>query len=134
MGVTDDAFERATRRGAARRAKQPLAKAARYDRASGNVVIELSNGVEFSFPASSAQGLAGASASDLAKIEIAGGGTGIQFPRLDADLYVPALRRLARLTQMDGRAPGQGAAPPLWRSKRPRAQRQTRRSPQKQRV
>lgn len=91
MGVTDDAFERAKRRGVARRDKQPLAKAARYDRASGKVVIELRNGVEFSFPASSAQGLAGASASDLAKIEIAGAGTGIHFPRLDADLYVPAL-------------------------------------------
>lgn len=91
MGVTDDAFERATNRGAARRAKQPLAKAARYDRASGKVVVELSNGVDLSFPASAAQGLAGASASDLSKIEIVGAGTGIHFPRLDADLYVPAL-------------------------------------------
>ncbi|HRE45601.1 MAG TPA: DUF2442 domain-containing protein [Terricaulis sp.] len=91
MAHTDDEFERASQRGAVRRAKQVLAKAARYDRTSGKIVIELSNHIEIAFPAAAAQGLKGASAADLAKIEITGAGTGIHFPRLDADLYVPAL-------------------------------------------
>ncbi len=38
-----------------------------------------------------AEGLAGASPDDLAKIEISPTGLGLHWPRLDADLYVPAL-------------------------------------------
>jgi len=38
-----------------------------------------------------AKGLAGASPDDLAKIEISPTGLGLHWPRLDADLYVPAL-------------------------------------------
>ena len=38
-----------------------------------------------------AEGLAGASPDDLAQIEISPTGLGLHWPRLDADLYVPAL-------------------------------------------
>ncbi|MBR5949894.1 MAG: DUF2442 domain-containing protein [Actinomycetaceae bacterium] len=38
-----------------------------------------------------AEGLAGAAPGDLAEIEISPAGLGLHWPRLDADLYVPAL-------------------------------------------
>ena len=44
-----------------------------------------------SFAAERAQGLAGASPSDLAEIEITPSGYGLHWPRLDADLWLPAL-------------------------------------------
>ena len=37
------------------------------------------------------EGLAGASADELRAMEIDGQGLGIHFPKLDADLYVPAV-------------------------------------------
>jgi hypothetical protein len=42
-------------------------------------------------PVDRAQGLAGAKAADLAEIEISPTGLGLHWPRLDADLYLPAL-------------------------------------------
>jgi hypothetical protein len=37
------------------------------------------------------EGLSGACRADLAEIEISPTGTGLHWPRLDADLYIPAL-------------------------------------------
>lgn len=42
-------------------------------------------------PVDLAQGLAGARTADLADIEISPTGLGLHWPRLDADLYLPAL-------------------------------------------
>jgi hypothetical protein len=44
-----------------------------------------------SFSPERAQGLAGAKPSDLAEIEITPSGYGLHWPRLDADLWLPAL-------------------------------------------
>jgi len=65
--------------------------AARYDRRTGRVVIGLSSGLEVGFLPEKAQGLTGASAEELQEIEITPSGYGIHFPKLDADLYLPAL-------------------------------------------
>lgn len=67
------------------------AKAARYDARRKLIVVELANGSSFSFPPALAQGLAGARASELAQIEITPQGTGLHWPRLDADLTVEGL-------------------------------------------
>lgn len=67
------------------------AVAARFDRRNRRVVISLNTGVEIAFPAALAEGLADASAADLSEIEISPAGLGLHWPRLDADLYVPAL-------------------------------------------
>jgi hypothetical protein len=67
------------------------AVAARYDQSAGRVVVTLNTEVEISFPARSAEGLAGASADDLSAIEISPSGLGLHWPKLDADLYVPGL-------------------------------------------
>jgi hypothetical protein len=55
------------------------------------VVIGLDNGLELAFPPNLAQGLENATPAALAKIEISPLGTGLHWPELDADLYVPGL-------------------------------------------
>lgn len=67
------------------------AVSARYDRRRSRVVVALNTGVELAFPTRLAEGLAGASPDDLGEIEISPAGLGLHWPRLDADLYVPAL-------------------------------------------
>lgn len=67
--------------------------AAYYDAAGGRVIVELRNGCAFAFPAEMAQGLRGASAADLAEVEVTPDGYGLHWEALDADLAVPALLR-----------------------------------------
>lgn len=67
------------------------AVSARYDRRRSRVVVALNTGVELTFPARLAEGLADASPDNLADIEISPAGLGLHWPKLDADLYVPAL-------------------------------------------
>lgn len=70
---------------------EPRAAAASYDRASGRVRIDLTNGCAFEFPVALAQGLEGAAAEDLAQVEVYPGGEGLRWQRLDVDLSVPGL-------------------------------------------
>ncbi len=88
--LTDEQFEAARRRGDAR-LQGPRAVAARYDAGRGRVVIALSTGVELGLAPRDVEGLAGASADDLRAVEIDSQGLGLHFPKLGADLYVPAL-------------------------------------------
>ena len=67
------------------------AVSARYDRRRSRVVVALNTGVELTFPTQLAEGLADASPDNLADIEISPAGLGLHWPKLDADLYVPAL-------------------------------------------
>ncbi len=83
--------EQANQRGARMRAKFPAAVDAHYDRRIARIMIRLSSGVELAFPPQNAQGLENAKPSDLDPIEVTPSGFGIHFPKLDADLYVPAL-------------------------------------------
>jgi protein involved in temperature-dependent protein secretion len=68
-----------------------FAVAARYDRRTANVVIGLSTGVEIWVAARLIEGLAGAGPDELAVIEISPAGLGLHWPKLDADVHVPAL-------------------------------------------
>lgn len=54
------------------------------------MVIEFANGYTYIFPAEMAQELSGADPTDLVEIEIDGVGLDLHWPRLEADLYVPA--------------------------------------------
>lgn len=67
------------------------AVSARYDRRRSRVVVTLNTGLEVAFPARLAEGLAEGSPEDLAVIEISPAGLGLHWPRLEADLYLPAL-------------------------------------------
>jgi hypothetical protein len=91
MSLTDANVRQAEKRMQARLKGQPRATSARYDRRGGRIVVGLSNGLELGVPVDLAQGLAGARPSDLANIEISPTGLGLHWPRLDADLYLPAL-------------------------------------------
>ena len=90
MAVTKTEFEQAKARALAEREAGHV-QSARYNRRGGRVTVQLSTGVEVTFPVTLAEGLAGASPEDLAEIEISPTGLGLHWPRLDADLYVPAL-------------------------------------------
>jgi len=86
-----DNFEAANRRGERVRASVPKAMSARYDRASGRIVVQLSSKLDVSFSPHDAQGLENARPSQLEEIEISPSGFGIHFPKLDADIYLPSL-------------------------------------------
>jgi hypothetical protein len=70
---------------------EPRAATARYDRRSNRIIVELRNGASFLFPPELAQGLRGASAKDLANVEITPSGEGLRWPNLDADFSLPGL-------------------------------------------
>jgi len=91
MSLTDADVRRAEKRMQARLKRQPHATTARYEHRSARIVVALSNGLELGVPVDLAQGLSGAKAADLAEIEITPTGLGLHWPRLDADLYLPAL-------------------------------------------
>jgi hypothetical protein len=88
--VSSEAFQQANQRGADLKAG-PIATAAKYDRRIGRLVISLSTGIDVSFAPHAAQGLETAKPSEMDVIEITPSGLGLHFPKLDADLYLPAL-------------------------------------------
>ena len=90
MAMTDQDVQQAEKRMAALR-ENGFAVSARYDRRAARIVVDLSTGVQVAFPVRLAEGLADASATDLADIEISPSGLGLHWPKLDADLYIPAL-------------------------------------------
>ncbi len=89
--VKPDEIELAEVRGARRREAGPTVVAARYDRHLGRVMVRLSTGLDVAFSPHDAQGLEHAHPGDLEPIEISPSGLGLHFPKLDADLYLPAL-------------------------------------------
>lgn len=89
--ISDTAIQQAEQRMQDRLASGPHAIAARYDRRVSRIMVSLSNGLELAFPPHLAEGLANARPADLAVIEITPAGLGLHWPRLDADLYLPAL-------------------------------------------
>ena len=69
----------------------PRAESAHYDLTRNRIIVRLTTGIELGFCPTDAEGLQSATPQDLADIQIEAFGLGLYFPRLDADLYVPAL-------------------------------------------
>jgi hypothetical protein len=67
------------------------ASKAEYETKHDLVTLYLDDGVRVSIPRQHLQGLQGATALQLSKIQLVGGGTGLRWPRLDVDHYVPGL-------------------------------------------
>jgi hypothetical protein len=86
-----DNFKLANKRAKGLQLSIPRAVFARYDRENGRVVIRLSSNLDVSFSPNDAQGLEKATPSQLDEIEISPSGFGIHFPKLDADLNLPAI-------------------------------------------
>ena len=65
--------------------------AARYDQASGRVVVDLVNGCSYAFPAWLVPALQGAGPAALTDVLVDGPGFSLAWPELGVELYVPAL-------------------------------------------
>jgi hypothetical protein len=89
--LTDAEIDAALYRGRLARTGEPRAAAARYDPGSERVVVDLTNGCTFAFPARLAQGLGSATGDELAAVEVLPGGYGLHWEALDVDLSLPGL-------------------------------------------
>lgn len=86
----DQEIDAALARGA-RKSHEPRATSARYDEQSRCMVIALSNGCSFAFPAHLAEGLENATPEQLANVEVLGKGSGLHWEDLDVDLSVAGI-------------------------------------------
>jgi hypothetical protein len=82
-----------------------------YDRRSGRVMMELTSGYVFGFPARAIPALANATEAQLEAVELSPSGDGLHWEALDADLSVPglllsAVGRSQKLSEL-GRVAGQ---------------------------
>ena len=118
--LTAKDFEAAKARGE-ERMSGPRAESAWYDAGRNRVILRLTTGVEIGLDPQQVEGLQDASPEDLQPVEVQEFGLGIYFPKVDADLYVPALLEgilgskrwmAARLGASGGRSrsPEKGAA------------------------
>lgn len=62
-----------------------------YDRRTGRVMMELTNGFVFGFPAKAIPALAHATPVQLATVMLSPGGSALRWEELDADLSIPGL-------------------------------------------
>jgi hypothetical protein len=85
--VTNKQYEEALARGRAEFALR--ASSARVTQR--RLRVEFTNGVSMSVPVELVEGLADATAAQLARVEVEGGGTSLHWDELDVDLFVPAL-------------------------------------------
>lgn len=89
--LTDAEIDAARERGRIAQQTELRAASAHYDLENGHIVVDLTNGCTFAFPARLAQGLDAATDDELAAVEIQGAGYGLHWEALDADLSVPGL-------------------------------------------
>lgn len=89
--LTPEEFAAARAAGRLRRATEPHAQSAHYDRKSDRIVIELDSGATFAFPPRLVEGLSDGTADELSDIELLGGGYGLHWEQLDVDYTVPGL-------------------------------------------
>jgi hypothetical protein len=105
-------------RDARERAMGRRAIAASYDRKTGRVMLELTSGFVFGFPAKAIPALADGTPQQLAAVTVSPGGGGLHWEELDADLSVPGLllssvgqaERFSELARMAGRSSSRAKA------------------------
>ena len=88
---TDAHFDAAQARGLAMLETEPRAVSVQYNRLTGRISVDLMNGCTYVFPSHLVEDLINATHDNLEKVEIDGLGFNLHWPKLDADLYVPAL-------------------------------------------
>ena len=89
--LTDAEIDAALLRGMTVRASEPRAAKARYDRKRKRIIVELTNGCTFAFPARLVQGLERASDEQLAAVEVLGQGYGLHWDAPNTDISIPGL-------------------------------------------
>jgi hypothetical protein len=92
--TTDAEIDRAIERARIRRG-EALVTAVEYRPGPGLdlFILKLSDGSRHVIPREDLQGLQSAAKDQVARVEILGGGTGLHWPALDVDFYVPGLLR-----------------------------------------
>ena len=92
--TTDAEIDRAIERARQLR-MEPLVTQVEYRPGTGLdlFILKLSDGRRYVIPREELQGMQSATNEQLARVEILGGGTGLHWPDLDADFYVPGLLR-----------------------------------------
>jgi hypothetical protein len=88
--VTTDAEIEAALERAKARAGEPLAQRVEHIPDLNLLIVELSNRRRLVLPIEDLQGFGNATHEQIKNHELLGHGTGISFPELDVDLYVPA--------------------------------------------
>jgi Protein of unknown function (DUF2442) len=89
--LTDAQFRAANARGREMLKTEPRAITARFDRKSGRVIVDLINGCTYIFPAAIMQDFQDVDPAGMDEIIVEGMGFNLNWPKLDVDLYVPAL-------------------------------------------
>ncbi len=89
--ATDEQIDAARSRARQFEADDRRAVGVAYEKKADLVTLQLDDGVRISIPRKLLQGLQDASPAQLAKVEMLGRGTGIHWPLLDVDHYVPGL-------------------------------------------
>lgn len=91
INTTDAQIDAALERAREYAADDRRAARATYDQQRDEISLLLTNGVTVLIPRTYLQGLQKAKPSQLSKIELLGGGTGLHWPKLDVSHYVPGL-------------------------------------------
>jgi hypothetical protein len=86
--LTDAEIDAALERDRRLLAQEPRAAAARFEPQTGRIILELTNGCTFVFPARLIQGLEDAADADLAAVEILPQGRGLHWEGPDVDISV----------------------------------------------
>lgn len=88
---SDDQIAAATARGDERLRIEPRAAAARFDAASGLIIVDLTNGATFAFPPRLVEGLTEATPAQLGEVEVLGLGFALHWESLNVDYTVAGL-------------------------------------------
>jgi hypothetical protein len=89
--TTDAEIDSAIAEARAREHARPRAVNAFYDTANDKVVISLASGIDVAFPRKDLQGLKNATKTQMADVQLEGAGSGLHWPALDVDHYIPGL-------------------------------------------
>ena len=82
------------------------ARLARYDKRTERVVLELTNGSAFAFPAQLVRGLEHASASERSAVTLAPSGSAVVWNALNVDMSVPGVLAMTFGRQLGAQALG----------------------------
>jgi hypothetical protein len=92
MALSEADIRRANQRGAGTVKRGPLVKTATYEPATRTLALTFTNRTTMATPVDNIQGLAGVTNDlDLSVVEITSLGLGLHWPRLDVDIWIPAL-------------------------------------------
>jgi hypothetical protein len=88
--IDETTYEEASRRGEEERVRSLIPETVGFDRNTGRIVVEFTNGCAFLVPARELQGLQDATDDELAEVELLGE-TGLHWEALDVDYRIAGL-------------------------------------------